>query len=232
MLGSWVGVAAVTADDAALDRFFREYLEAEFRLRPTLATELGDHRFDDQLDDVSAAARARWPEATKAALAELPRRVEFSTLSPAGQVDYRILEHHLRYSLWMHEHFDPYVTDPRSYSGLLSGAVFGLLTQSTLPHEANVAHSIARIRQMSKVLEAARENLRHPPLAHLETAIQQNRGAIEFFESELLALAGRTKQRAELEAAAGALLPELRAHQQFLEHRTAFAGQRRVADRT
>ena len=220
MLGSWVGVAAVAADDAALDQFFRDYLEAEFRLRPTLATELGDHRFDDQLDEVSTAARVRWREATKAALEELPRRVEFSSLSADGQVDYRILEHHLQYSLWMHEHFDPYVTDPRSYSGLLSGAVFGLLTQSTLPHETNVSNSIARIRQMSKVVTAARENLVNPPLVHLETAIQQNRGAINFFESELLALAlaGRTKQRAALEAAAGELLPELRAYQQYLEN--------------
>ncbi len=218
LLCSWGVVAAATADDAALDRFFREHLETEFRLRPTLATELGDHRFDDQLDDVSAAARARWSEATKAALEALPRRVEFSSLSSAGQMDYRILEHHLRYSIWMQEHFDPYVTDPRSYSGLLSGAVFGLLTQSTLPPEANVANSIARIRQMSKVIAAARENLRHPPLVHLETAIQQNRGAIHFFENELLVLAGRTKQRAALQAAAEEMLPDLRAYQEFLEN--------------
>ena len=48
--------------DAGLTACFQEYLDASFRLRPTMATGLGDHRFDDQLDDLSAAARARWKE--------------------------------------------------------------------------------------------------------------------------------------------------------------------------
>ena len=53
-------MAAAPNEDATLDGFFREQLETGFRQRPSTATGLGDHRFDDQLDDVSAAARARW----------------------------------------------------------------------------------------------------------------------------------------------------------------------------
>lgn len=212
----FVGIAA-GAEDAALDAFFRERLEAEFHLRPTLATELGDHRFDDQLDDVSAAARKRWVQHARDTLEALPRRVEFSKLGAASQMDYRILEHNLRYSLWMADNFDPYVTDPRSYGGLLSGAVFGLLTQSTRPHETNVANAIARIRHMPRAIESARENLDNPPRVHLETAIQQNRGAIRFFEVEVLELAGKTRQREALRAAVDELLPVLRGYQDFLE---------------
>jgi uncharacterized protein (DUF885 family) len=211
-------VPGTTTEDAVLDTFFREYLEAEFRLRPTWASDLGEHRFDDQLDEVSATGRARWEQSTRDALEALPGRVGFSKLSRGGQIDYRILEHNLRYALWMAANFDPYVTDPRSYSGLLGGAVFGLLTQSTLPREINIANSIARIRQMPQVIAAARENLCNPPQVHLETAIQQNRGAISFFETGIFDLVGKTKQRAELRAAVEPLLPLLHDYQQFLEN--------------
>ncbi len=55
--------------DPLLESFFREYLEAAFRLEPMLATRLGDHRFDDQLDDLRAprgrpgwiTIAKRWP---------------------------------------------------------------------------------------------------------------------------------------------------------------------------
>jgi len=209
--------AAPNAEDAKLDRFFREHLEQSFELRPTSGSRLGDRRYDGRLDDVSAAARARWPEQTRATLAALPQRVDFAQLSPDGRVDYQIFEHRLRYSLWLADNFDPYVTDPRSYNGLLSDAVFSLLTQSTQPLETNVAHAIARMRAMPAVIAAARASLQNPPRVQVETAIQQNQGNLRFFESGLFTLAGRTRQRAELKAAADALLPVLRDYQQFLE---------------
>jgi uncharacterized protein (DUF885 family) len=208
---------AAADEDAALAAYFRENLEAQFRLQPSLASELGDHRFDDQLDDVSADARAKWKHQSETVLASLPRRVDFQKLTRAGQIDYEILEQTLRASLWSMENFDPYATDPRAYSGLISGSVFGLLTQSTLPLETNVANSIARIRQVGKVLAAARSSLQNPPRVYVETAIQQNRGAISFYESELLQFAGKTKQRAALKAAAEELVPLLRDYQSFLE---------------
>src|SRR5271165_518718 len=58
VLASTVWAAAQEPNhDALLQSFFREYLEAAFRLEPMMATRLGDHRFDDQLDDLSPAGR-------------------------------------------------------------------------------------------------------------------------------------------------------------------------------
>ena len=43
-----------TATDAIADRFWEDMLA----LQPTMATMYGDHRFDDRLEDPSAAGRA------------------------------------------------------------------------------------------------------------------------------------------------------------------------------
>ena len=52
------GEQPVNNGNVVLESFFRDYLEAAFRLEPMLATRLGDHRFDAELDDLSAP-RAR-----------------------------------------------------------------------------------------------------------------------------------------------------------------------------
>ncbi len=219
MAASTAIAGAAPSEDATLDAFFREHLDATFRLRPSMATGLGDHRFDDQLDDVSPAARARWTEQTRSTLEALPRRVDFKKLTRAGQIDYEIFEHSLRRSLWLNEQFNPFVTDPRSYNGLISDTVFGLLTRSTLPHETNVTNAIARIRKVPAVIAAARQSLQNPPRVYVETAIQQNRGAIRFYETDVIALAGQTTQPqlAALKSAAAEFVPVLRAYQEFLE---------------
>ncbi|HPM80568.1 MAG TPA: DUF885 family protein, partial [Candidatus Anammoximicrobium sp.] len=77
--------------DAKLEAFFRAYLEECFQLRPLEATQLGDHRFDDRLDDLSAAARQRWREHYRRTLDELPGAVDYEQLSAAGKIDFEIL---------------------------------------------------------------------------------------------------------------------------------------------
>ena len=43
-------------EDAKLESFFRHYLDERFAMHPTEATSLGDHRFDNKMDDISPAA--------------------------------------------------------------------------------------------------------------------------------------------------------------------------------
>jgi len=215
LLGS--SVAFAQTEDAKLAAFFREQLEASFRLRPVDATSLGDHRYDNQLDDVSATAREGWNKQTRSVLAELSKRIDRSSLTRPGQIDYDIFEHSLRKRLWLAERFDPYATDPRTYSHYISGAVYDLLTQSSLPREVNVSNAIARIGQVPRILASARENLQNAPKVCVETAIKQNKGAIGFYERDLFEISGKTKQYAALKSAANEILPALRDYQKFLE---------------
>jgi uncharacterized protein (DUF885 family) len=203
--------------DATLKAFFQERLEQQFRLQPLFATRLGDHRFDAQMEDLSPAARQAWTGLTRQTLKALPRRVDFAQLSAAGKIDYEILRHELARSLWLDANTRPFEEDPRVYGDYLSDSVFLLLTQSTLPRETNVANALARMKQMPRIVAAARANLRNPPRSILETALQQNRGAIRFFAEGILDFVGDSPQREAVKAAGSEVASLLQAYQQFLE---------------
>ncbi|CAN5902531.1 DUF885 domain-containing protein [soil metagenome] len=206
-----------TPADQTLDTFFKQHLEAEFSLSPMYATRLGDHRFDALLDDVSAAARQRRQELAYRTLEKLPREVDYAKLSRDGQVDFEILRDSLKLGLWLEETERPSENDPRGYTSLATECAYVLLTQSTLPKETNIRNAIARIKLVPAMLAAARENLRNPPRVRTETAIQQNTGAIAFYESELFEMMGETPQRAEAMSAAKEAATALKQHQTFLE---------------
>jgi len=203
--------------DPQLALFFRGYLDERFQLEPLTATQLGEHRFDDRLEDLSAASRAAWVAHTRVTLQALPQKVDFSRLSRAGQIDFEIFRHDLEKRVWLTENTRPFEEDPRVYGDYISDSVYSLLVQSTLPKETNLTNTIARLRRIPAVIEVAQQTLRNPPKTILETAIRQNRGAIGLYEFGLFELAGETPQLAALRAASAPVAAKLRTYQQFLE---------------
>jgi uncharacterized protein (DUF885 family) len=214
------GFSAVFAQDAdaQLNNFFKKYLEERFKLRPFDATLLGDHRFDNLLDDLTPEARKTWQEYTRKTLEELPKQVDYQRLSRDGRIDYEILQHQLTASLWLTENLRPFEKDPRVYNDYINDSVYMLLAQSTLPKEENIANCIARMKLIPQVIAAARQNLQNPPAVATETAIKQNRGAIAFYQRDIFQLAGETPQLDALKAAAAELVPHLKQYQEFLEN--------------
>ena len=215
--GLFAFAATGAAEDERLAAFFRRHLDETFQLQPVMATALGDHRFDGELEDLSASSRKLWEEQLRRSLKSLQEEIDPEKLSTAGRIDFEILRDDLVLSIWMEENFEPFAEDPRVYSGYLSDPVYLLLAQSSLPQETNISNSISRMKHMPKVIAAAKENLRSPPSAHLATAIQQNLGTINFFEKEMYEYARRSPQVPALRAAAAELLPHLRDYQAFLE---------------
>ena len=84
--------------DRRFEELGRRYLDESPALSPVSATLLGDHRFDAELDDVSAASRARKAAFYREFLQELDA-IDPSALSRAHQVDHALLKHHLRAGL-------------------------------------------------------------------------------------------------------------------------------------
>ena len=103
-----------TADqqfEALAQRYLRESPEQS----PVDATGLGDHRFDDRLDDVSAAgwqARLAFTELYLAALEPIDR----AQLSRANQVDALLLLHDLEFDRWKLQTLQDWRWNPLLYT--------------------------------------------------------------------------------------------------------------------
>ena len=78
--------------DATLETFYKGYLDRYFQQQPLAATQLGEHRYDDRLEDLSSASRAAWLAESRNTLRELPRQVDYRKLSRDGQIDFEIFQ--------------------------------------------------------------------------------------------------------------------------------------------
>jgi uncharacterized protein (DUF885 family) len=213
-----VAVKTSAAEDAPLNSYFDAYLRQAFQLEPLMATRLGNHDFDDQLDDLSSKARDSRLALLKSTRRELPNRVNRETLSSDGKIDYDIFQRHLDASIWLTETFHPFEDDPRIYGDYLSESVYLLLTQSSLPNEINQKNALARMEQIPGVVEEARRSLKNPPRVKTETAIRQTEGAIAFYEKDLFDLIGESPERAAFADKARPIVAALKSHLAFLKN--------------
>jgi uncharacterized protein (DUF885 family) len=228
MMRFWIGlllpavvffptVLRAADEDEVLASFFRSYLHEMFRAEPVAATHLGDHAYDDRLDDLSAEARAANLGRRRRALEDLPKRVHFEKLSRDGQIDFEIFRNDLARAIWLNETFKPFEDDPRTYGDYLTESVYLLLSQSSLPLKTNLENALARMMKIPKIAEIARATIGNPPRVKTETAIRQTKGAIDFYENDLFVLAGKPKGDGRLGEAAKTVVSALREHLRFLE---------------
>jgi uncharacterized protein (DUF885 family) len=179
---------AISAEDgSAMDAKFAELSKQwvqEFpEYGPTGATVLGDHRFDKQLDEVSPAARERSAAFCRNYLEKL-KGIDRASLSRAHQVDYALLDHHLRGELWRLETLQEWAWNPLNYTDLAGSAIYGLMAREFAPLPVRLDCVAARLEQFPRLLKQVRETLdpRRVPPIHAETAVKQNRGVLSIIE--------------------------------------------------
>jgi uncharacterized protein (DUF885 family) len=143
--------------------------------QPVLATSLGDHRFDDRLDDLRPAALAEERTVMTARLAELHNWDD--VVLPIGhRVDAEVLSVRLRGRLLETDDdgdhtWDPLVANPGT-------ALYLLLAREFAPLPQRLRSAGARLTQIPEQLETARATLHEMPRVHVETAIGQFEGTL------------------------------------------------------
>ncbi|MGH8088327.1 MAG: DUF885 family protein, partial [Stenotrophomonas sp.] len=121
--------ATAPAADAAVDAAFADLskraLDTWMQLSPISATQIGDHRYDSEIDDLSAAGQQKMLTAYKGLLADLDK-VEVGKLSRENQVDAAILRNQLQSEIWNAEVLQASKWDPQIYNGTAGSALYGL----------------------------------------------------------------------------------------------------------
>ena len=212
--------AAVSAADAAFTDLSARALEGWFQLSPVSATQIGDHRFDGELDDLSEAGRARGLEFSQNLLAEL-QALDVSALSRENQVDAAILRNQLQYDIWNAQTLQGWAWDPQLYSGLAGQAIYGLMAREFAPLPERLKSATARMQKIPALLAQARANLdpARVPKVHAETVARQNAGVLgivdTFITPHLDQLDPADRQQAQ--AAIDGLKTAVAEHQKWLD---------------
>ena len=212
--------AAVSAADAAFTDLSARALEGWFQLSPVSATQIGDHRFDGELDDLSEGGRARGLEFSQNLLAEL-QALDVAALSRENQVDAAILRNQLQYDIWNAQTLQGWAWDPQLYSGLAGQAIYGLMAREFAPLPERLKSATARMQKIPALLAQARANLdpARVPKVHAETVARQNQGILAIVDSFIVPHADQLPddERTRLEAAVARLRAAVAEHQAWLD---------------
>ncbi|OBU63853.1 DUF885 domain-containing protein [Stenotrophomonas maltophilia] len=180
--------ASQQAGDAAVDAAFTDLskraLDTWMQLSPVSATQIGDHRYDSELDDLSAAGQQKTVAAYKALLGELDK-IEVAKLGRENQVDAAILRNQLQSEIWNAEVLQSGKWDPQLYNGIAGSAIYGLMAREFAPLPERLKAATARMEKLPAIFAQARENLdpARVPKIHAETVAKQNKGILSIVDT-------------------------------------------------
>jgi len=198
--------------DEEFGKIAKDYVEGFLSSHPESATELGDHRFDDQLTDYSAATRVRQLARAKQFREVLKKFDDISQLTGANRVDVRILRDNIDNEIFELEELREPDWNPLVYNQSLANSLYLLVARDFDLPEKRIPNLRKRLEAIPQVIQQAKENLQHPPRVHTETAIEQVQGAISLVReglSPLLDQAPQTKKElAPLQAKTATVLED------------------------
>ncbi len=206
----------------------KRYLDGLFAAKPHLATFMGDHRFDGKLPDVSdQAVKQRiaalvGQEREAAALAK-------KKMSDDDQIDAAILRDGIALELLYLREIRDWEWDPRLYDSfpyydpreIVAGRLSDIVHGDFAPEAERLKYVESQLEALPKFLadmqvaleRASRGKGRRTPKVYVEAGIRDNKGRIEFFESEVKAF---TKNSPTAEKARVAAIVALQKYQKFL----------------
>src|SRR6266576_1109740 len=182
-----------TSQDDSFQKVAHDYVEQYLQANPEQATELGDHRFDGELTDYSAEARAK-DLATQKEFRDKLNAIDGTQLTGANNIDFRILKENIDYQIFQAEELKEPERNPLVYMQSLANSLYLLVARDFAPAEKRIPNLRQRMEKIPRVIAQAKDNLQHPPRVHTETAIEQTHGAISLVREGLAPLLDRTPQ--------------------------------------
>ncbi len=203
-------------EDQRFEKLAGEYIEKSLQMFPETATALGDHRYDNHLNDYSEAGFKAALELDKEYL-ELLEKVNPERLSNVNRIDYFILSHNIEESIFSQEVLKEQQWNPQFYK--VGGSIYYLLVRDFAPLEERLISVKERLLEVPGVLNEARSNLINPPKIFTETAILQSRGSISLIRHKLEEFIEQVPEiRADIEPARETAIAALEEYTNWLEN--------------
>ncbi|MEO7252169.1 MAG: DUF885 family protein, partial [Arenimonas sp.] len=212
--------SAPSTADTQFNALSARWLDGAMHLSPVSATQVGDHRFDAEIDDLSADGRAKSLQFSKTQLAEL-EKIDRSTLSRDNQVDASVLRNQLRYDVWTAETLQSWAWDPMIYSQLAGSTLYTLMARDFAPMPKRLGNAITRMEKLPTLFAQMRANLdpARVPKIHAETVAKQNKGVLSLVDELIVPHGGELSaaDHQRLDAAIAGLRKAVAEHQTWLD---------------
>jgi uncharacterized protein (DUF885 family) len=170
--------------DSAFGTLVKDILENHYRRHPSQATDLGIHRYDDQIEDLSKTGIAGELEAAKTFRSKLAS-IDPATLTSGNALDREQLLHTFDERILELDAIKMWSKDPDGYSGAITNAAYVIMKRAYAPAQVRLASLIAREKKMPAALENARVNIDHAVPIYTQIAIEQIDGNISFFQNDV-----------------------------------------------
>jgi uncharacterized protein (DUF885 family) len=167
-----------------LPHFVDDLLRFLHETHPTSATLDGVHTHDDLLEDFSRSAI----EGQIHALSGYRRRLEEirpDALTPTERLEHRMLTASIEARMFDLEQVRSWEKNPFLYSDVLATSIAGQALFRYAPASERARRVLSKLRQVPRLIQAARDNVKDPPGIFVKVGVETMRGAQTFIEDEL-----------------------------------------------
>ena len=200
--------------DAQFERLAKNYIAELMERNPEWATQLGEHKYDNRLNDYSLEGVKKDREFTGKYLDDL-NKIAFDKLSKVNNVDARIFRENLEYNIFQTDVLREYEWNPMNYNA--GGAINNLISRDFAPLKERLMNAKGRLEAIPDVVKAAKNNLKNPPRIYTETAIAQNKGVIGLINGDLQMFIDQAGMKSELAPAQAKAVAALTDYGKWLE---------------
>ena len=200
--------------DVQFERLANKYIAELMERSPEWATQLGEHKYDNRLNDYSLEGVKKDREFTRKYLDDL-NKIAFDKLSKVNNVDARIFRENLEYNIFQTDVLREYEWNPMNYNA--GGAINNLISRDFAPLKERLMNAKSRLEAIPDVIKAAKNNLKNPPRIYTETAIAQNKGVIGLINGDLQMFIDQAGMKAELAPAQAKAVAALTDYGKWLE---------------
>jgi len=167
-----------------LPHFVDEYLSWLHEAHPTNATFDGVHSHDDLLEDLSRSAI----DSQVRDLGGFARRlaaIDPARLTDVERVERPAIDASIRARLYELEVIRTWERNPQYYGDLLSTSLAGQVLFDYAPLAERGRRVLSKLRQVPRLMQAARDNVKEPPGIFIKVGLESLRGAQRFIEDDL-----------------------------------------------
>jgi uncharacterized protein (DUF885 family) len=167
-----------------LPHFIEDYLAYLQEVHPTVAALDGVHAHDDLLEDLRRSA----VEADVRALAGFARRLSEigeEGLTATERVEHPILAANIEARMFEAEEVRTWERDPHTYGDIVASSLAAQALFAYAPETERARRVLSKLRQVPRLVQAARDNVKDPPGIFVKVAIESFRGILTFLERDL-----------------------------------------------